>query len=180
MPDRVSAVALVAPVVHANAEMTVRLDPNALRIKELARAWPRVARLLLLLTMGVPARYAPSLLWRQMRTALPPVDWRAISEDNRLPRFSAVLREAFRHGAAGAQQDMALMASPWDFPVEPARMPMHIWQGEFDNFGARPAMARYLGEALGAKAVHIRPEGHISIFTRHVEEILRELAPNRS
>jgi hypothetical protein len=38
-------------------------------------------------------------------------------------------------------------------------------------------MARYLGEALGATAVHILPEGHISIFARHRHEILLSIVP---
>lgn len=177
LPERVAALALVAPVVHATAAMTEGLDPGSLRIKEMARERPRLARILLTLTMALPARYAPSLLWRQMRKTLPPIDWQAISDGDRLQRFASVLDEAFRHGGAGAQQDMALMASPWDFPLQPARMPVQIWQGEFDTFGARPAMARYLGEALGATAVHILPEGHISIFTRHRHEILLSIVP---
>lgn len=177
LPDRVTAVALVAPVVHATAAMTKGLDPNGLRIKEMARERPRLARLLLTLTMALPARYAPSLLFRQIRNTLPSADWQALTENDRLRKFASVLREAFRNGSAGAQLDMALMSSLWDFPLGPARMPVHIWQGELDNFGARPAMASYLGATLGTGDVHLLPEGHISILTKHLAEILGTLVP---
>jgi pimeloyl-ACP methyl ester carboxylesterase len=179
LPERVAALALVAPVVHATAAMSEGLDRGSLRIKEMARERPRLARLLLTLTMALPSRHAPALLFRQMRRTLPPIDWQAISHGDRLQRFVSVLRDAFRHGGAGAQRDMALMSSPWDFPLTAAQMPVQIWQGEFDNIGARPAMARYLGEALEATAVHILPEGHISILTTHLQEILRSLVPVR-
>jgi pimeloyl-ACP methyl ester carboxylesterase len=179
LPGRVSAVALVAPVIHASAEMTKGLDPNGLRMKEMARTRPALARLMLALSMGFPARYAHWFLRQQIRQSLPETDLAALFEGDRLDRFFDTLCDAFRQGAIGPTQEMGLMASPWDIDLAAPGMPVAIWQGEEDSFGARPAMARYIAEGLATGNLHLHPDGHISILTRHVDEILSFLAPER-
>jgi hypothetical protein len=48
-----------------------------------------------------------------------------------------------------------------------------------DTFGARPAMAEYVAQQLGTNDVRVYPDGHISIMTNHLREILRTLAAPR-
>ena len=67
------------------------------------------------------------------------------------------------------------MASPWGLDLRPVDTPLQIRQGELDIFGARPAMAEYVRSALGAPAVRLLPEGHLSIFAHHIEDALDAL-----
>ncbi len=175
--DRVTALALVAPVIHAAPEMVQGLDQQSLQLKELTRTKPWLARIILAVAMGIPARFAPDRIKTQMLKTLPGPDRDVLLEHGLIDRFIGVLADAFRHGAAGPVQDMGLLVSPWDIALRKVPFPVSIWQGEADNFGARPAMARYLAAALGTRDLHLLPEGHISIFTRNVEAILAGLQP---
>jgi hypothetical protein len=153
----------------------VGLDPNGLRLKELARIRPRLAALVLYLAMGIPARFAVGILRRQVFSSLPLIDGAALGEGERFARFAQVLAIAFRQGGRAPAREMGLMISRWDFPLKRCRFPVTVFQGEADSFGARPAMARALGTALGAD-VRILPEGHISIFTNRLDDILASLS----
>jgi hypothetical protein len=71
---------------------------------------------------------------------------------------------------------MALMVSRWDFPSREISVPVQLWQGEQDTFGARPAMASYLHQAFGGSSLFLRGrDGHLSIPYDHAEEILTTL-----
>jgi Predicted hydrolases or acyltransferases (alpha/beta hydrolase superfamily) len=177
LTDQVSALALVAPVIHADAAMTAGLDPSGLKMKELVRKHPLIGRFLLYLAMGLPARSAPDTLKKQILKALPPSDVEALSEQGRLDAFVSLLRDAFAAGARGPRLDMALMTSPWDFEMRKLDLPVAIFQGEEDTFGARPAMAYYLAQRLGTDDLQILADGHISIATRHMRQILTRLVP---
>lgn len=177
--QQISSLTLVAPVLHGDEAMTAGLDKTGLGLKQLVRNSPSVGRLVLALAMGLPARRFPGLLKQQLLAALPHVDAATLQANGRIEKFVAVLADAFRAGARGPAQDMALMASPWDIALRRLSCPVHIFQGEGDTFGARPAMAEYLAQQLGANVVRIYPEGHISIMTNHLREILRTLAASR-
>ena len=177
--QQISSLTLVAPVLHENEAMTAGLDKAGLGIKRLVRNSPSLGRLVLALAMGFPARRFPGVLEQQLLAALPPVDAATLQGNGKIEKFVAVLADAFRAGARGPAQDMALMASPWNIALHRLSFPVRIFQGERDTFGARPAMAEYLAQQLGANDLRIYPEGHISIMTNHLREILRTRAASR-
>jgi hypothetical protein len=64
------------------------------------------------------------------------------------------------------------MVSPWDFQLGATPVPVHLWQGTEDTFGAGPAMAEYVHRAIPGSQLTTHPEGHLSIMTNHVEEVV--------
>jgi hypothetical protein len=54
-------------------------------------------------------------------------------------------------------------------------VPVRLWQGTADSFGARPAMAECLHAAIPGGHLHLTPDGHLSVLTRHLDAILTDL-----
>jgi hypothetical protein len=65
------------------------------------------------------------------------------------------------------------MVSPRDFDLGETHVPVHIWQGTQDTFGARPAMVDYVHGAIPGRRMTMHPDGHLSIMSGHVDEIRR-------
>jgi hypothetical protein len=120
---------------------------------------------------------APRYLVRQAMKTLPDPDRAVLSSPGGREAFVATVRDSFRQGAGGPREDMALMATPWDFAPEDIRVPVTIWQGNQDTFGARPAMAEHLHRAIPHSRLELLPEGHLSIMWNHRDAILGSLVP---
>ncbi|MGH2555573.1 MAG: alpha/beta fold hydrolase [Actinomycetota bacterium] len=174
---RVSGCALVASVCHASPAFEEGLDPNGLRLKRLVRERPVLGRIAMAAAMGWPTRMAPGYLVRQAMKTLPDPDRAVLSRPGGREAFVATVRASFRQGAGGPREDMALMVTPWDFAPEDIRVPVMIWQGTQDTFGARPAMAEYLHRAIPHSRLELLPEGHLSIMWSHRDAILGSLVP---
>jgi hypothetical protein len=86
--------------------------------------------------------------------------------------FLAAMREAFRHGSRGPRHDVALMSGPWDFDPAAIIVPVRLWQGTADTFGARPMMAWHLARSIAQTELHLTGDGHLSILANHVDAIL--------
>ena len=112
LPERVRSLTLVACVAHLAPGLEEGLHPNGLRLKRLARERPRMARLLMTLGMGLPAR-VPPLVLKLMRAGLPEVDQAVLDDERVRVGFPAAIRDAFRQGARGPQLDEALMSNAW-------------------------------------------------------------------
>lgn len=126
--------------------------------------------------MRLPALAAPPLLLRMLEASLPAPDRAALADPSLRRGWPAVIRRAFRHGAAGPQHDQALMSAPWGFDPAALTVPVRLWQGTADTFGARPAMAEHLHGAIPGSHLHLTPDGHLSVLTRHLDAILGDLA----
>ncbi len=172
LPDRVSAAALVACVAHLAPGLDDGLHPDGLRWKELARTRPRLARIVLTLAVRAPATLAPRLLLARLGAGVTEPDRAVLARPGMHHGFVPAIREAFRQGAVGPQQDQALMSSAWGFDPGDIRVPVQLWQGTADTFGARPAMAHHLSDAIGNNDLHLTPDGHLSILVEHSDEIL--------
>jgi pimeloyl-ACP methyl ester carboxylesterase len=172
--ERVRALGLVATVAHLEPGLEEGLHPNGLMLKRLCRERPALARLVMTVGMRPPARFPP-LLVRMMNVSLPDPDRAALGRAEMRDGFPAAIREAFRHGARGAQLDEGLMSAPWGFDPAGIAVPARLWQGTADNFGARPAMAESLQAAIPDSKLRLSPDGHLSILTEHLDEILTAL-----
>ena len=172
LAERVTAAALVACVAHIATGLEYGLHPAGLQWKRLARTRPLTARLVFTFAMRWPAVVAPRSLIAAMNASLPTPDRVALARRRVREGFPRAVREAFRQGAAGVQQDQALMSSPWGFDPADISVPVQLWQGTADTFGARPAMAQHLHELIGHSDLHLTPDGHLSILVDHVDDIL--------
>ena len=174
LADRVRVLGLVACVAHLEQRLEGGLHPNGLMLKRLCRERPLAARLVMTIGMRIPAHVPPALR-AMMNASLPEPDRTALTHPGMRGGFPAAIREAFRHGAHGPQHDEALMSAPWGFDPSEISVPTRLWQGTLDNFGSTPAMAKHLQSAIPGSELRLTRDGHLSILTDHLDEILAAL-----
>ncbi len=81
-------------------------------------------------------------------------------------------KEAFRQGPRGVVQEGAFFASEWGFKLPEIQAAVYLWQGEEDT-NVPAAMGRYQASHLpNCTAKYFAGEGHISMVTNHIREIL--------
>jgi hypothetical protein len=86
--------------------------------------------------------------------------------------FLAAVRQAFRHGSRGPRPRRGLDVRAWDFDPAAITVPVRLWQGTADTFGARPIMAWHLARSIAQTELHLTGDGHLSILANHVDAIL--------
>ena len=80
--------------------------------------------------------------------------------------------EAFRQNTKGVVQEGALLGSDWGFKLSDIQGTIHFWQGEEDT-NVPVAMGRYQARNIPNCIAKFYPgEGHISLVTDHIQEIL--------
>jgi pimeloyl-ACP methyl ester carboxylesterase len=176
LPEQVTQVVLVGVVGPFDKPGLVdAMTPRNRQLMEACRDRPRLGRLLLRL-MLLLARLAPRRTVQQAVAALPPPDQHVLEREDRRRLFLELIRDAQRAGPRGAQHDLALMASPWDFDLSAISAPTLLWHGGADQ-NATVAMARYLEAAIPGSKLHLQAhDGHLSIVTRHARTILQAVA----
>ncbi len=82
--------------------------------------------------------------------------------------------EASRQGVQGMIQEARLLTSPWGFPLEDIRIPVHLWYWEGDSI-VPLQMGRYLHSRIPNTVPHFLPGGgHFSLYS-HWKDILAAL-----
>lgn len=90
-------------------------------------------------------------------------------------QMRADLAEAFRQGAGGVVQELALLARPWGFRLEDITLPVSLWHGEADGI-VPVTMARQVKAALATPSATVLPgAGHFLIYDRWPEIVARIL-----
>ncbi len=106
-------------------------------------------------------------------SALPEADHAVVALPEVQQGFLAMIQEALRNGPRGAQYDTRLMVTEWDFDPHDIQIPVFLWNGEADQ-NAPIKMGRYMANAIPQSKAKFYPnDGHLSLFKRNVEEILR-------
>jgi len=137
----------------------------------LARYKPWLSRLMFR-GLGFTARFFGQKMAANAMAVLPEADCQVMALPEFASGFLRLIREALRQGPRGAQRDVALMVSPWEFRPQDITMPVRFWHGE-EDVNAPPAMGRYLAAAAPDGQIQFYPgEGHLSLFVKHAEEIL--------
>jgi pimeloyl-ACP methyl ester carboxylesterase len=86
------------------------------------------------------------------------------------------VKEACRHGAAGPVQEARSYFQPFPFSLRDIQTPVHFWWGTEDNAVAY-VHAQRLEQELPHVTPHYKPgEGHISIYLKHIDEVLQTIA----
>ncbi len=84
------------------------------------------------------------------------------------------IKEAFRNGYKGVEQELTLYTTDWGFNVGDIKTPVYLWYGE-DDRNVSLAMGKYYATHIpNAKLIVYPGEGHMSAST-HIEEILKIL-----
>jgi pimeloyl-ACP methyl ester carboxylesterase len=86
--------------------------------------------------------------------------------------FIEGMREAFRNGIRGANQEAALYARPWGFKLQNITTEVHLWHGEQD-LNVPVSVGRYIADAIpNSNAIFHNMEGHFTLPHNHIREIL--------
>jgi pimeloyl-ACP methyl ester carboxylesterase len=81
------------------------------------------------------------------------------------------LSEAVRTGPQGYDDDLRILTSPWGFPPEKIRVPVHLWHGDVDSV-IPLRHAQYLATVIPGATLKICPgEAHMLLWN-HLPEIL--------
>jgi pimeloyl-ACP methyl ester carboxylesterase len=115
IPDRLTSVGIVSGAGPCTETGVAEgINPASRQFFDLYRDKPARGRLMLRM-MGAMAHYAPNRLIAQTMAALPEPDQAALKRPGARQWYLQTMREAQRSGPRGAQQDTALMVSPWEF-----------------------------------------------------------------
>jgi pimeloyl-ACP methyl ester carboxylesterase len=117
----------------------------------------------------------PADVMEAMSTLLPPEDL-AVLAGEAGEELAAQVNEGVRLGAAGWIDDDLAFVNAWGFSVADIGVPVFLWQGDRDLM-VPFAHGRWLAERIPGAVAHLMPgEGHLSVFTNRVDEVLDELA----
>jgi pimeloyl-ACP methyl ester carboxylesterase len=101
-----------------------------------------------------------------------PPDVQAMQDPLVLQDIVRDFNEAFRQNTRGVVQEGALLGSDWGFKLSAIRGTVRLWQGEADT-NAPAEMGRFQARNIpGCIAKFYPGEGHISLVTNHIREIL--------
>jgi pimeloyl-ACP methyl ester carboxylesterase len=120
----------------------------------------------------VPKKPLPRFLSR-----LPAVDHRLLLDSDKLKQLVATtIKEAVRQGSKGAIKEATSYFEHLGFELKNIRQPVHFWWGTEDN-----AVVRLHAEAIQQEVsnghVHYKQnEGHLSIYVRYLDEVLKTIA----
>lgn len=175
IPKRLAGVALVGALGPLAGMRSTRgmVTLNRLALALAARS-PPLARLAIDLAVRW-VRHQPERFLAHMLAGAPVADRKVLADADYRTLLAASTAEALRQGGRGVARELTLLAQPWDFKLEEARVPVRIWQGLSDNI-VPAAMARRLAGELPHSETHWLPgEGHLSLIVRHLDAVLEDL-----
>ncbi|MCO6412307.1 MAG: alpha/beta hydrolase [Thiogranum sp.] len=176
LPRRVAGVAVVCGLGPLNqAPLRRSMSWTARFAFYLAEAAPGALRALYGLPLNALARLTPAAALRAFALSLGGADRKVLLQPKVLKLLSANLQEAFRQGAHGALQDVAIYRHPWGFEAKDIAVPVHFWHGNADRI-VPPLHSQYLHDRLPGSRLSLVPgEGHFSLPVRHATAILETL-----
>jgi len=174
IPHRLKKVAIVCglgPVVSSNGRIKTA-EPIATGLM-LAGRFPNLAQMSFA-PAALMYRRHPALMLRLISLRLAGCDRRALQ----LPGLHELLcdsfREAFRRSLLGPARDLVIYGRDWGFALQDIRVPTWLWHGEQDAV-VPPAMGHLLAREIpNCRAVFCPQDGHFSIITNRLGEILTE------
>ncbi len=169
IPERLTVTGVMAgvgPVTEPGALQG--MAKNNVQIFSLARKAPWLLNLLYRMQVPVDDKKLMQAAAAQMSKP----DVAAMQQPMVLQDIVKDFNEAFRQNTKGVVQEGALFGSDWGFQLSDIRATVHLWQGEEDT-NVPAAMGRYqAGNIPGCIAKFYPGEGHISLVTNHIREIL--------
>jgi pimeloyl-ACP methyl ester carboxylesterase len=162
MPDRISLLALVAPVGEV-ADGQLRLSGfHRFVFKALARRpWAMRVFFFRLRTMVFKS---PDTAYRWLMRRVRPVDRAVLVRSEVRASLQAAIGEGLRPGVEGAAQDLRIYCAPWRLRLAEIDVPAIVWQGSDDP--VVPAAAAYaLARSLPNCRLDVIPAaGHYWVF----------------
>jgi pimeloyl-ACP methyl ester carboxylesterase len=173
MPDRITAVALLASAVPFELMGTTKGLLRSDRILlSLVRRAPRLASVLLRVSI---ADASEKRLFREIRRSFPAVDWAALKERGSVGEAVGFVKESMRCGTAGCLQDYRIFGDPWGFSLGELTAPVHVWEGAEDHTGPLAYRDLLLRHIPHARLSLVPGEGHLSLLQHQATAILADL-----
>lgn len=166
MPDRISALALVAPVGPIAGEADSEITPfHRLCFGRLAQT--PVATGAVFHAFRAVLGVAPDLGMRLAMIRIASADRRVLSQREVASRLGETFVEGLRPGVVGPVTDLGLFGAPWGIDLGAARVPARLWIGSKDQNVPRSA-ARRLAERLPqCELTELESHGHLWIANNY-------------
>ena len=117
----------------------------------------------------------PDQFLARSKKALPEPEWLLLDQPKMAKAYIDTVREAFRSGIGGANQEAALYTRPWRFRLQEITAEVHLWHGELD-LSVPVSVGHYVADAIpNCHATFLKDEAHISLPHNHIREILSVL-----
>lgn len=177
-PERLTRVGIVSgAAMFTEPELMRNINEGTRRFLAMPRENPFISRLFLGLMLGVMPRFAPNQFVAGAASVLPAPDRKIVDSDPAFRQgFLHMVREATRRGTRGAFHESLLSVTNYGFRLEEIQMPILLWHGEADQ-NIPVEMARFVESAIPKCEARFYPnEGHLSLFKKHAEGIIRVLS----
>jgi pimeloyl-ACP methyl ester carboxylesterase len=175
IPERLTKVGIVSgAALFTEPALMQNINAGTRKYLTLPRENPFAARLFLGM-MAMMIRFAPNLMTASAASNLPTPDLPIVADSNFQTGFVQMLREALRNGTRGAFHESLLSVTDFGFRLQEIQTPLHLWHGEADQ-NVPVEMARFVESAVPKCEAEFYPnEGHLSLFKKNAEEIIRAL-----
>lgn len=174
--DRLTKVGIVSgAALFTEPELMTNINEGTRKFLTMPREKPFLSRFFLWMMLGVMPRVAPKKFIAGAAAVLPEAD-RAMVSDPEIQRgFINAVREAMWQGTRGAFHESLLSVTDYGFRLQEIQTPILFWHGEEDK-NIPVEMARFAASAvLKCEAEFYPNEGHLSLFKKNAEEIIRTL-----
>ena len=115
---------------------------------------------------GALATRMPERYFELLGAGLNASDRRLFARPEIRAMFAEDMIEAFAQSGAAMAEELALVASPWDFDLAAIRAPLCLWHGTEDRIVPARAAQLVAARVAGAEARIVPGEGHFLVFER--------------
>ncbi len=174
LPERVAAIALVAPMADlTEPSVKASLDPVVRRGVAVASRCQAFLQSSVITRLDA-ARFlcgGADVVW----SSLPSSDRRLLSRPNLREATRRVLEEAAAQGLEGPRLDAEILGRPWEFDLGDIDAPVSVHVGGADPWST-DAMAHWLRSRIGRASLHRYPgEGHFTVLVKKLPKVLEIL-----
>ena len=136
---------------------------------------PSIIRRVILMLTSMGLRRDPDQFLSRTKETISEPDSQLLDQPELADLFIEGMREAFRNGISGANQEAALYAQPWGFKLQDITAEVHLWHGEQD-LNVPVSVGRYVADAIpNCNTIFHNMEGHLTLPHNHIREILSTL-----
>ena len=174
IPNRLNGAAIVSGMApFDNPESLIGMPRGQIIANKLIKNRPWLANLMMKLTFMMLKN--PKMM-EPMIKQLPKIDQDLFRDPVIGKALINNTIEAFRNGVVGVAQEMKLLLNPWDFDLKNISVPITLWQGSLDPQVPMSHAKIYEKLIPGAQLKIIENEGHHSLITNHMVDILRGMS----
>jgi pimeloyl-ACP methyl ester carboxylesterase len=171
---RVSAISLVCPLAPLSHASNMDVLNWSLQLGfATAQIAPWMNQMLLNGWTRPFALHHPDGLFLMLLATLPAIDQRALSKPEARLSVIASIRESLKPGASGANRDMQLYASEWEFDLANIHQLVKLWHGTADQVVPLDHAHWYASTLPHCESHLIDGEGHYSLPINYLEPILQ-------